>query len=177
MGGPTPVPAGASGGELTDKSPRPQSDRCDSGGAASPSTFLLSAVPLPFPGEIAGDSPTMATGVHAAGPSPAPAEAPCSPVSPLEAAGTDYERVRAARIRENMERMQKLGILDLAHTLTSSSLAAAAAGSGSGGGAGRGRPRRKPVEPGSDGAPPPKARPAPRAPARRSLRYGPELEA
>jgi len=133
----------------------------------------LSAVPLPFPGEIAGDSPTMATGVHAAGLSPAPAEAPCSPVSPLEAAGTDYERVRAARIRENMERMRKLGILDLAHTLTSSSLAAAAAGSGSGGGAGRGRPRRKPVEPGSDGPPPPKAKPALRSPARRSLRYGP----
>ncbi|PAN43103.1 hypothetical protein PAHAL_8G211100 [Panicum hallii] len=118
----------------------------------------------------------MATVVPAADPSPAPApkfpaaaaaaEAPGSPVSPLEAAGADYERVRAARIRENMERMRKLGILDLAQTLTSSSSAAA----GSGGGTGRGRPRRKPVEPGSAGAPPPKVKPAPRAPARRSLR-------
>ncbi|XP_039777293.1 cell division cycle-associated protein 7-like isoform X2 [Panicum virgatum] len=103
----------------------------------------------------------MATGgVPAAGPSPAPAEAPGSPVSPLEAAGADYERVRAARIRENMERMRKLGILDLAHNLTSSSLAAAA-----GGGTGRGRARQKPVEPGSPGAPPPKPKLA-----RRSLR-------
>ncbi|PAN51435.1 hypothetical protein PAHAL_9G594200 [Panicum hallii] len=109
----------------------------------------------------------MVTGVPASGHSPARAEAPGSPVSPLEAAGADYERVRAARIRENMERMQKLGILDLAQTLTNSSFAAAA---GSGGGTGRGRWRRKPVETGSAGAPPPKVKPAPRAPSRRSLR-------
>ncbi|CAL4987397.1 unnamed protein product [Urochloa decumbens] len=94
------------------------------------------------------------------------AEAPGSPVSPLEAAGGDYERERAARIRENMERMQKLGILDLAQSLTNS----AAGGGGLGGGTtGKGRWRRKPVEPGSVGAAP-KTKPAPRPPARRSLR-------
>ncbi|KAG0530283.1 hypothetical protein BDA96_05G172700 [Sorghum bicolor] len=92
---------------------------------------------------------------------PAPAEAPgSSPVSPLAAAaaseadaGGEYERQRAARIRENMERMQKLGILDLAHTLSQS---AAASGSG-------GRRRRKPVEQGSVDA-------ARVKPSRRSLR-------
>jgi hypothetical protein len=86
-------------------------------------------------------------------------------VSPLNAAGAEYERERAARIRDNMERMQKLGILDLAQTLNNSAAAAAAAGS-SGGGTGRGRWRRKPVEPGSA----PKLKPTPPPPARRSLR-------
>jgi hypothetical protein len=87
-------------------------------------------------------------------------------VSPLDAAGAEYERERAARIRENMERMQKLGILDLAQTLNNSASAAAAGSSG--GGTGRGRWRRKPVEPGSA----PKVKPTPPPPARRSLRYG-----
>ncbi|CAN6363172.1 unnamed protein product [Urochloa humidicola] len=97
----------------------------------------------------------------------AEADAPGSPVSPLEAAGGDYERERAARIRENMERMQKLGILDLAQSLTSS---AGGGGGGLGGGAtGRGLWRRKPVEPGSAEATP-KVKPAPRPPSRRSLR-------
>ncbi|CAL4992479.1 unnamed protein product [Urochloa decumbens] len=121
----------------------------------------------------------MATTAADSSPAPAPArrgrppkippaagaEAPGSPVSPLEAAGGDYERERAARIRENMERMQKLGILDLAHSLTNS----AAAGGLGGGTTGKGRWRRKPVEPGSVGAAP-KTKPAPRPPARRSLR-------
>ncbi|OEL32171.1 hypothetical protein BAE44_0006812 [Dichanthelium oligosanthes] len=93
---------------------------------------------------------------------PAAEAPPGSPVSPLDAAGGEYERERAARIRENMERMQKLGILDLAHTLNHS---AAAGGSGTG----SGRWRRRPVEPGSIGAAP-KVKPAPRAPSRRSLR-------
>lgn len=102
---------------------------------------------------------------------PAPAEAPgSSPVSPLAAAaaseadaGGEYERQRAARIRENMERMQKLGILDLAHTLSHS---AAASGSG-------GRRRRKPVEQGSVDAA--RVKPSPPPPSRRSLRYGPKI--
>ncbi|XP_066338719.1 cell division protein FtsZ homolog 2-2, chloroplastic-like isoform X1 [Miscanthus floridulus] len=56
-----------------------------------------------------------------------------------------------------MERMQWLGILDLAHTLSQS---AAASGSG--------RWRRKPVEPGSVDAA--RVKPAPPPPSRRSLR-------
>ncbi|WVZ51063.1 hypothetical protein U9M48_002249 [Paspalum notatum var. saurae] len=77
--------------------------------------------------------------------------------SPLEAAeaGGEYERERAARIRENMERMQKLGILDLAHTLAHSAAATGAR-------------LRKAVEPGCGAAA--RAKPAPRAPSRRSLR-------
>nr|CAB3490072.1 unnamed protein product [Digitaria exilis] len=97
-------------------------------------------------------------------PSSPAAEAPGSPVSPLEAAGGDYEQERAARIRENMERMQKLGILDLAQSLTNSAAAAGA----SGGGSGKGRRRRKPLEPGS--VPEAKVKPAPPAPSRRSAR-------
>ncbi|KAF8676352.1 hypothetical protein HU200_047053 [Digitaria exilis] len=91
------------------------------------------------------------------------AEAPGSPVSPLEAAGGDYELERAARIRENMERMQKLGILDLAQSLTTSAAAGA-----SGRGSGKGRWRRKPLEPGS--VPEAKVKPAPPPPSRRSAR-------
>ncbi|XP_062196921.1 uncharacterized protein LOC133899903 [Phragmites australis] len=91
----------------------------------------------------------------------AAAEAPNSPVSPLAAEAVGgYERERDARIRENMERMQKLGILDLAQSLSQS--AAASGGSGSG------RWRRKPVEPGSVGVD--RVKPASPSPARRSLR-------
>jgi cell division cycle-associated protein 7 len=82
-----------------------------------------------------------------------------SPVSPLEAA-SGYEAEREARIRENMARMQKLGILDLAQSVTQS-----AASTG-----GRGRWRKKPVEPGSIAAP--GVKPAAPSPARRSLRCG-----
>nr|ACL54473.1 unknown [Zea mays] len=91
---------------------------------------------------------------------PAPAEAPGSPADQAEVIG-DYERERDARIRENMERMQKLGILDLAHTL---SHCAAASGLGTG----SGRWRRKPVEPGSAGGA--RVKPASPAPSRRPLR-------
>ena len=56
----------------------------------------------------------------------------------------DYEREWAARIQENMERMQELGILDLAQTLSYSAAA-------SGRGTGSVRWRQKPVEPGSAG--------------------------
>ncbi|XP_062183410.1 uncharacterized protein LOC133887463 [Phragmites australis] len=89
-------------------------------------------------------------------------EAPNSPVSPLAVAAEaeGYERERDARIRENMERMQKLGILGLAQNLSQS---VAASGEG-----GSGRWRRKPVEPGSVGAP--RAKPVSPSPARRSLR-------
>ncbi|XP_066335769.1 uncharacterized protein [Miscanthus floridulus] len=91
---------------------------------------------------------------------PAPAD-PASPLSaPAEEVIGDYERQRAARIRENMERMQKLGILDLAHNLSQSAA--------SGRGAGSGRRRRKPVEPASVDAA--RVKPAPPAPSRRSLR-------
>ena len=49
---------------------------------------------------------------------PAPDQPSGSPASPLAAAEVevigDYEREWAARIQENMERMQELGILDLA---------------------------------------------------------------
>ncbi|CAO2144468.1 unnamed protein product [Urochloa humidicola] len=100
-------------------------------------------------------------------PAAAAAETPGSPVSPLEAAAVDYERERAARIRENLERMKKLGIMDLAQTLNSA--AAAGGGLGGGGTTGRGRWRRKPVEPGSVGAAP-KVKPTPPPPSRRSLR-------
>ncbi|KAG8081727.1 hypothetical protein GUJ93_ZPchr0014g47547 [Zizania palustris] len=94
------------------------------------------------------------------------AEAPRSPspVSPLmaSAAADGYEREREARIRENMERLQKLGILDLASRFNQSS-------SGAGGAGGRGRGRRKaPVTPGSVVAH--RAKPASPSPARRSLR-------
>ncbi|KAL6842850.1 hypothetical protein ACP4OV_027163 [Aristida adscensionis] len=75
-----------------------------------------------------------------------------------EEAACGYEREREARIRENMERMQKLGILDLAQSLSQS---AAAAG-------GAGRRRRRSVEPGSAAAP--RVRPASPSPARRSPR-------
>ena len=64
------------------------------------------------------------------------------------------------RSPSRMERMQWLGILDLAHTLSQS---AAASGSG--------RWRWKPVEPGSVDAA--RVKPAPPPPSRRSLRYGP----
>ncbi|WVZ51085.1 hypothetical protein U9M48_002264 [Paspalum notatum var. saurae] len=87
-------------------------------------------------------------------------EAPGSLVSLMEAeeTGGEYERERAARIRENLERMQKLGILDLAHTLAQSAAAR--------------RWRRKPVEPGSARVDKPAA---PAAPLRRSLRLAPAL--
>lgn len=87
-------------------------------------------------------------------PTPAPAPAVAEVIG-------DYERERAARIRENMERMQKLGILDLAQTL-SYSAAASARGTGSG------RRRRKPVDPGPAGGA--RVKPASPAPSRRSLR-------
>ncbi|XP_006663533.1 cell division cycle-associated 7-like protein [Oryza brachyantha] len=100
---------------------------------------------------------------------PAPAaEEPRSPVSPLVVAAAEspaegYEREREARIRENMERMQKLGILDLASRFNRSASGFAGGGSGSG----RGR-RKAPVAPGSVGAV--KTKPASPSPARRSLR-------
>ncbi|CAN6363167.1 unnamed protein product, partial [Urochloa humidicola] len=81
-----------------------------------------------------------------------------SPVSPLEAAGGGYERARAARIWENMERMQKLGILDLAQSLTNW-VGDPAEGGGDG----------SPSSRGSAGAAP-KVKPTPPPPARRSLR-------
>ncbi|GJN04593.1 hypothetical protein PR202_ga22156 [Eleusine coracana subsp. coracana] len=92
------------------------------------------------------------------GPLPKIPSAPNSPVSPLDAA-CGYELEREARIRENMARMQKLGILDLAQTLNQSASAAAS---------GRGRWRKKPLEPGSVAAP--RFKPAAPSPARRSLR-------
>ncbi|KAF0895723.1 hypothetical protein E2562_014334 [Oryza meyeriana var. granulata] len=104
-------------------------------------------------------------------PPKAPAvEAPSSPVSPLVAAAAEspaegYEREREARIRENMERMQKLGILDLASRFNQSASGFASGGSGSGSGRGR---RRSAVTPGSVGAD--KTKPASPSPARRSLR-------
>ncbi|WVZ51086.1 hypothetical protein U9M48_002265 [Paspalum notatum var. saurae] len=85
-----------------------------------------------------------------------PASPLLEPAGAVEAeAGGEYERERAARIRENMKRMQKLGILDLAQTLAQSAAAA--------------RTRhRNPVEPGCVAAT--RVKPAPRAPSRRSLR-------
>ncbi|KAK3165163.1 hypothetical protein QOZ80_1AG0029730 [Eleusine coracana subsp. coracana] len=95
------------------------------------------------------------------GPPPKIPSAPNSPVSPLDAAeaACGYELEREVRIRENMARMQKLGILDLAQTLNQSASAAAS---------GRGRWRKKPLEPGSVAAP--RFKPAAPSPARRSLR-------
>ncbi|GJM93465.1 hypothetical protein PR202_ga10023 [Eleusine coracana subsp. coracana] len=95
------------------------------------------------------------------GPPPKIPSAPNSPVSPLDAAeaACGYELEREVRIRENMARMQKLGILDLAQTLNQSAAAAAS---------GRGRWRKKPLEPGSVAAP--RFKPAAPSPARRSLR-------
>ncbi|EEC68379.1 hypothetical protein EE612_056212 [Oryza sativa] len=95
-------------------------------------------------------------------------EAARSPVlsSPVVAADAaeGYERERAERIRENMERMQKLGILDLATRFNQS------AGGLAGSGSGRGRGRRKaPVTPGSVGVGR-MIKPASPSPARRSLR-------
>jgi hypothetical protein len=97
-------------------------------------------------------------------------EAARSPVlsSPVVAADAaeGYERERAERIRENMERMQKLGILDLATRFNQS------AGGLAGSGSGRGRGRRKaPVTPGSVGVGR-MIKPASPSPARRSLRFG-----
>uniref|UniRef100_A0A0D9XTA3 Zinc-finger domain-containing protein n=1 Tax=Leersia perrieri TaxID=77586 RepID=A0A0D9XTA3_9ORYZ len=81
--------------------------------------------------------------------------------TPVAAEG--YEREREARIRENMERMQKLGLLDLATRFNQS------AGGGSGRGRGLGRPR-KPVTPGSVAVGVGRSKPASPSPARRSLR-------
>ncbi|KAG8090686.1 hypothetical protein GUJ93_ZPchr0011g28854 [Zizania palustris] len=110
-----------------------------------------------------------ASGAVRAPPRPprAPTEAPRKPlpVSPLMAAAAaaadGYELEREARIRENMERMQKLGMLDLASRLNQS-----ASGAG-GSGRGRGRPKA-PVKLGSVGSP--RTKPAYPSPARRSLR-------
>ena len=74
----------------------------------------------------------------------------------------DYEREWAARIQENMERMQELGILDLAQTLSYSTAA-------SGRGIGSVRWRQKPMEPGSAGRA--RVRSASPVPSRRSLGY------
>jgi hypothetical protein len=57
-------------------------------------------------------------------------EAPGSPVSLLDAEGADYERERAARIGDNMERMQNLGILDLTQTLNNSTASVGSSGGG-----------------------------------------------
>ncbi|WVZ51110.1 hypothetical protein U9M48_002287 [Paspalum notatum var. saurae] len=95
---------------------------------------------------------------HAVAAGEAPGSSLVSPPEAEEEAGGEYERERAARIRENMERMQKLGILDLAHTLAQSAAAR--------------RWRRKPVEPGSVRVDKPAA---PAAPLRRSLRLAPAL--
>jgi hypothetical protein len=90
-----------------------------------------------------------------------PSDAPDSPVSPLDAAQAEaasgYEAEREARIRENVARMQKLGILDLVQSLTPPAASRC-----------RGRPRKKPVEPGSIAAS--GFKPAAPSPARRSLR-------
>jgi len=81
---------------------------------------------------------------------PAPDQPSGSPASPLAAAEAevigDYEREWAARIQENMERMQELGILDHVQTLSYSAAA-------SGRGTGSVRCRRKPMEPGSAAGP------------------------
>uniref|UniRef100_A0ACD5X0M4 Uncharacterized protein n=1 Tax=Avena sativa TaxID=4498 RepID=A0ACD5X0M4_AVESA len=82
-----------------------------------------------------------------------------SPVSPLTAAAQGYEREREARIRENMERMQKMGLLDLANRFNQSATPAGT----------RGRWRRKPETPGSPGGAP-RMKPAAPLPVRRSLR-------
>ncbi|VAH73867.1 unnamed protein product [Triticum turgidum subsp. durum] len=86
-----------------------------------------------------------------------------SPVSPLTAAAEGYEREREARIKENMERMQKLGLVDLATRFNQSATPA-------GTGTGRGRWRRRPETPGSPDAAAPRIRTASPVPARRSLR-------
>ncbi|KAL5203992.1 hypothetical protein ABZP36_008863 [Zizania latifolia] len=110
---------------------------------------------------------SAASGAVRAPPRPprAPTEAPRKPlpVSPLmaEAAADGYELEREARIRENMERMQKLGILDLATRFNQ--FASGVGGSGRG----RGRPKA-PVKLGSIGSP--RTKPASPSPARRSLR-------
>lgn len=107
-------------------------------------------------------APILRRGLPPKAPALAGAVAPGSPVSPLELveAASGYEREREARIRENLARMQKLGILDLAQTLNQSAAAP------------RGRVRpRKPVEPGSVAAP--RLKPKAPSPARRSLRCGP----
>lgn len=74
-------------------------------------------------------------------------------------AAEGYEREREARIQENMERMQKLGIRDLANRFNQS--ATGFAGGGSWSGSDRWR-RKVPVTAG----------PASPSPARRSLRFG-----
>lgn len=79
-------------------------------------------------------------------------------MSPLAAAAESYEREREARIRENMERMQQLGLLDLATRFNQSATPS-----------GRRRWQRKPETPGSDGAAP-RMKPANPTPTRRSLR-------
>ncbi|KAF7035521.1 hypothetical protein CFC21_046386 [Triticum aestivum] len=88
-----------------------------------------------------------------------------SPMSPLTAAAEGYEREREARIKENMERMQKLGLVDLATCFNQSATPA-----GAGTGTGRGRWRRRPETPGSPAAAAPRIRTASPMPARRSLR-------
>jgi hypothetical protein len=87
-------------------------------------------------------------------------------VSPLTAAAEGYEREREARIRENMERMQQMGLLDLASRFNQSATPAA-----TGTGTGRGRWRRKPETPGSPAAGAPRVKPAAPLPVRRSLRF------
>ena len=96
--------------------------------------------------------------------SAAEAEAPRSPspVSPLTAAAEGYEREREARIRENRERMQQMGLLDLGTRFNQSATPV---------GTGRGRWRRKPETPGSASAGAPTVKPAAPLPVRRSLRF------
>jgi hypothetical protein len=120
---------------------------------------------------IAPQTMATATALMPSSPSPAPegrlpknpSAAPDSPVSPLEAAQAEtasgYEAEREARIRENVARMQKLGILDLVQSLTPPAASR-----------GRGRPRKEPMEPGSIAAS--MVKPAAPSPARRSLRCG-----
>lgn len=87
-----------------------------------------------------------------------------SPVSPLTAAAEGYEREREARIKENMERMQKLGLVDLATRFNQSATP-------TGTGTGRGLWRRRPETPGSPAAAAPRIKSASPMPARRSLRF------
>jgi hypothetical protein len=115
---------------------------------------------------IATAEPAPAQQPHSRGLPPkaplAEAEAPRSPspVSPPTAVAQGYERQREDRIRENRERMHKMGLLDLANTFNLSATPA---------GTGRGRWRRKPETPGSDSAAP-RIKPAAPLPVRRSLR-------
>jgi hypothetical protein len=124
---------------------------------SSPATRTSMATAVSTPADLSPAPVPRRRGRPPKNPTPAPAPAVAEVIG-------DYERERAARIRENMERMQKLGILDLAQTLSYSA-------AGSARGTGSGRRRRKPVDPGPAGGA--RVKPASPAPSRRSLRYGP----